>query len=367
MTAIRVLVVSSSYPRLADDWRGRFIADLVSTLPQDDLAVRLWAPPGPLPERVVAATLEEERAWLDRLSQAGGIAARLRTGRVGAFTAAWGLLRRLWHVYRREHVDVVHVNWLQNALPLVGTRRPLVVGVLGSDYGLLRLPGMVSMLRSVFSARRTLIAPNAPWMVPRLTELFGAVAKIHAIPFGVTPALFDIKRRHTDSAPWLAVTRITRAKIGDLFRWGEGLFDERRPLVLLGPMQERMQLPSWVDYRGPTHPEALRREWFPQAAGLVTLSRHNEGRPQVLIEAMAAGLPMVVSDLPAHRDLVRNSENGWIVTSRDTLAAALADLSKSPRNRQAGESGRELARSEIGDWQSAAARFRAAYRTVCSA
>lgn len=367
MSAIRALVVSSSYPRQADDWRGRFIADLVSALPHQDVAVRLWAPPGPLPDGVTAATLEEERVWLDQLSQGGGIATRLRSGPVAAMTAAWGLLRRLWRVYRREVVDVVHVNWLQNALPLVGTRRPVVVGVLGSDYGLLRLPGMVSMLRTVFSARHTLIAPNAPWMVPRLSDLFGTVATIRAIPFGVTPELFAVERRHAGGAPWLAVTRVTRAKVGNLFEWGEGMFDKHRPLVLLGPMQEKMRLPPWVDYRGPTHPEALRRNWFPEAAGLITLSRHNEGRPQVLIEAMAAGLPVIVSDLPAHRDLVRNKDNGWIVASREALAAALDDLSRSEQNRRAGESGRDLARREIGDWPSAAARFRAAYYSVCTA
>ena len=364
MSAIRALVVSSSYPRLVDDWRGRFIADLVSALPNKDVSVRLWAPPGPLPDGVTTATIEEERVWLDRLSQAGGIAARLRSGPVGALTAAGGLLRRLRQVYRREPADVVHVNWLQNALPLIGTRLPAIVGVLGSDFGLLRFPGMVSMLRIVFSGRRTLLAPNAPWMVPRLTDLFGNSATIQAIPFGVAPELFSVVRRYEDTAPWLAVTRVTRAKIGNLFRWGKGTFNKRRPLILLGPMQERIQLPPWVDYRGPTHPKELLREWFPTAAGLITLSRHDEGRPQVLIEAMAAGLPVVASDLPAHRDLITNGENGWLVTSPETLAAALDDLSNTQRNCRAGKAARERALNDIGDWNSAAARFRAAYRSV---
>ena len=366
MTWLRALVISSSYPRHQDDWRGRFIADLVSALPGEDVSVRLWAPPGPLPAGVTSATTDEEQAWLDRLSRAGGIAARLRAGPLAAISSGGGLLRRLWQTYRREQADVVHVNWLQNALPLAGTRHPLVVAVLGSDFGLLRLPGMAALLRKVFSTRRTLLAPNAPWMASRLTTLFGHVASIQPIPFGVSPALFAVRRARTETAPWIAVTRVTRAKIGDLLRWGDGLFSARRPVVLLGPMQENIVLPSWIDYRGPTNPNALQSEWFPKAAGLITLSRHDEKRPQVLIEAMAASLPVVATDLPAHRDLIDNGKNGWLVESREALAAALDDLSNGQRNRLAGQAARDNMRRDIGSWQDTAARFRAAYRSVCT-
>lgn len=364
---MRALVVSTSYPRSADDWRGRFIADMAAALPGEGVEVGLWVPPGPLPAGVTCAANAEEQAWLDRLAQAGGIASRLRAGPLAGLSAALGLLRRLRRAYRRETFDVAHVNWLQNAIPLIGTRHPAVIGVLGSDYGLLRLPGMITLIKSALAGRRVLLAPNAPWMAPRLQALFGGVATVRPLPFGVASAWFDVERRPAaQGAPWLAVTRVTQAKIGELFRWGEGLFDARRPLVLLGPMQEDIALPAWVDYRGATHPEALRNEWFPQAAGLITLSRHDEGRPQVMIEAMAAGLPLIATDLPAHRDLVDNAGNGWLAESREALAAALDVLADAGRNSRAGEASREKARREIGDWRDAAARYRAAYREVCA-
>lgn len=364
---MRALVVSTSYPRSADDWRGRFIADMVATLPGDGVSVSLWAPPGPLPAGVAQATSSEEQDWLDALSEAGGIASRLRAGPLPGLSSAFGLLRRLWRVYRREPADVMHINWLQNALPLIGTRHPAVIGVLGSDYGLLRLPGMAALIKSALAGRRALLAPNAPWMAPRLEALFSDVAIVRPLPFGVAREWYAVERRPAAGrAPWLAVTRVTRAKIGELFRWGEGLFDARRPLVLLGPMQEDLALPPWVDYRGATHPEALRKEWFPRAAGLITLSRHDEGRPQVMIEALAAGLPLIATDLPAHRDLVLNGENGWLVESREALSSVLDDLSDPERNRRAGAVARDKARRDIGDWRDAAARFRAAYREVCA-
>lgn len=363
---MRALVVSTSYPRSADDWRGRFIADMVAALPNEEVSVSLWAPPGPLPAGVTQAGSSEEQAWLDNLSEAGGIASRLRAGPVPALSSTFGLLRRLWRVYRRESADVMHINWLQNALPLIGTRHSAVIGILGSDFGLLRLPGMTALIKSALAGRRILLAPNAPWMAPRLETLFGDVAAVRPLPFGVAKEWYSVERLVARrGAPWLAVTRVTRAKIGELFRWGEGLFDARRPLVLLGPLQEDLPLPAWVDYKGATNPEALRNEWFPQAAGLITLSRHDEGRPQVMIEAMAAGLPLIATDLPAHRDLVDEGENGHLTESREALAAALDDLSDAERNRRAGAASREKARSEIGDWQDAAVRYRAAYREVC--
>lgn len=364
MRQLQALVVSTSYPRQADDWRGRFVADLIAALPGEGVSARLWAPPGPLPAEVAAATTTEEREWLDRLATAGGIASRLRAGPLAALPAAFGLLLRLRQAYRREAFDVVHVNWFQNAIPLLGTRFPAVVGVLGSDFGLLRLPGMAALLKAVLAGRRALLAPNAPWMAPRLQALFGEVAAVRSLPFGVACEWFSVERRPLpNAAPWLAVTRVTKSKIGDLFDWGEGLFNAQRPLVLLGPMQEDVSLPPWVDYRGATHPAALLQEWFPQAAGLITLSRHDEGRPQVMIEAMAAGLPLIASDLPAHRDLVEEA-NGRLVDSPAALASALDALTDPARNAASGMASRDKAQREIGDWRQAAGRFRAAYREV---
>ena len=361
----RLLLVSTSYPADESDWKGRFIADMLEALARKpSLEIGVWAPPGKRPEGVVDATTPRDQAWLNKLMAAGGIAALLRAHKITGLTASVSLLIRLSQAYRRAHVDVAHVNWLQNALPLWGTRTPALVTVLGSDYGLLNLPGMVTALRAVFSRRRTILAPNAAWMAPRLQSIFGDVAQIKAVPFGVERRWFEIDRDSAEPGCWLAVTRLTRNKIGDLFDWGEGLFDDSRHLHLFGPMQEQVTLPDWVVWHGPTHPLELQTVWFPKATGLISLSRHDEGRPQVMLEAMAAGLPVIASDLPAHRDLLSHGGTGWLIKERRELHGALAAMDDMEHNRRIGQAAKQFIKTEIGDWDDCAERYSTLYQEL---
>ncbi len=364
---MRVLLVSTSYPSSHDDWKGRFIKDLVHALSvRDGLELHLWAPPGEIPSQVVGALTEDESEWLRGLLDSGGIAHILREKGWTAATTVFKLLRLLRSGYRRAgDADLLHIGWLQNAIPLWGIRRPAVISVLGADFALLNLAGMVPLLRSVLQQRRAIIAPNAGWMVEPLRRLFGDVAEIRAIPFGVDQPWFEVRRRES-SGPrkWLVVLRVTAKKMGQLFVWGEGLFDEHDELHILGPMQEKVTIPDWARFHGATHPRELRDKWFPEAAGLITLSEHDEGRPQILLEAMAAGLPVIVSDQSAHRDVIRHGETGWLVSSQKDFQEALSGLRNRENNIRMGTQARKWVLENIGTWDDCAERFMRAYQSV---
>ena len=70
-----------------------------------------------------------------------------------------------------------------------------------------------------------------------------------------------------------------------------------------------------------------------------------EGVPRVLLEAGALGLPLVTTDVPGCREVVRHGENGVLVPERDgqTLASTIFDLLADPARRQRmGRTSREL-------------------------
>jgi glycosyltransferase involved in cell wall biosynthesis len=64
---------------------------------------------------------------------------------------------------------------------------------------------------------------------------------------------------------------------------------------------------------------------------IVCLPSYREGVPKTLIEAAACGLPIVTSDVPGCREVVRHGENGLLVPVRDAgaLARALVYAQKS--------------------------------------
>jgi hypothetical protein len=366
MQPLSVQLISTSYPRTAADWRARFMGDMVESLAaKKDIQLSVWAPRGNLPENVHSALTPEDVQLLDEITEAGGIAHLLRASRFSAPRHVIRLLMGLRRCYRRSDHDILHINWLQNALSLpVNDARPALVTVLGSDYRWLSIPGLPILLRRILRGRKAHIAPNAEWMVPELDRIFGDIAEVSAISFGIEKGWYAITRENNAcaSGQWLAVTRVTRGKIGNLFSWGEEVFSSKANLHLLGPHQEgTVLIPDWVNFHGPTFPEALKSSWFRQAAGLISLSQHDEGRPQVMLEAMASGLPIIASDLPAHRDIIRHGETGFLVSTREDLRAAINYLSDPENNSKIGAAAREAAIASYGTWDDCAARYRSAY------
>ncbi len=89
--------------------------------------------------------------------------------------------------------------------------------------------------------------------------------------------------------------------------------------------------------------------WGLLAAADVFLSlteEATEGLPYRCLEALAAGVPVVASDVPAHREAVRDGETGLVVPSRDPeiLAAAVQRALETPFRRRAARAARDDAR-----------------------
>ena len=83
---------------------------------------------------------------------------------------------------------------------------------------------------------------------------------------------------------------------------------------------------------------------------MVCLPSYREGYPKVLIEAAASGRPIVTTDVPGCREVIKNGENGLLVPVKnaEALADALRQLIENPSLRkEMGRRGREIAEKEF--------------------
>jgi len=83
---------------------------------------------------------------------------------------------------------------------------------------------------------------------------------------------------------------------------------------------------------------------------IICLPSYREGVPKVLIEAAACGRPIVTTNAPGCREIVRDTENGFLVPIRDhiSLAHALRKLINEPSLRKKmGARGREIVLNEF--------------------
>lgn len=89
---------------------------------------------------------------------------------------------------------------------------------------------------------------------------------------------------------------------------------------------------------------------FAQSHVVCLPTTYGEGVPKVLLEAAACERPIIATDLPGCREIVRHGENGLIVPARspEALAEAIRVLLESPDVRQRmGRKGRQIVEAEF--------------------
>lgn len=176
-----------------------------------------------------------------------------------------------------------------------------------------------------------------------LKQIGGAVQPIAVIPYPVTPLP---ARPSTVSGPCtiICVARLMPQKgHRDLLHAAAQVIAAGVNLRLLlagdGPLAGELQtlaaelrLTAQVRFLGiVTHaelPDLL------AASDAVVLPSYWEGLPVALIEALAAGKPIIATRVGGNPQLVVDGENGWLVAPGDVpgLAAALTDLAQRPRH-----------------------------------
>ena len=341
---MRILVVTSQFPIAGDPNRGRPVYQTVRELARM-ADVRVLCPVATYPRWA------QPRSYLFRAADAESVVAGCETTylpypALPLLTRPFNgsLCARALHAPLRAYApDLVLAYWLYpdayGAMRAAARARlPLVVGARGSD---LRVRDRLSraLTRPVLrAAQRILVVSEDLGRVA--TESYGAdPGRVRVVPNGCDAAIFHLRDRAlaraslgvgADERLVLYVGRLVAEK---------GLRELVGAIDALSPQDPRLRLVMVGD--GPMRDELVRRigaggrirlagaqapaqvaQWM-AAADLVTLPSYSEGHPNVLVEAMACGRPVVATPVGGIPEVV-DDRSGILVPPRDPEALAWA-------------------------------------------
>ena len=190
---------------------------------------------------------------------------------------------------------------------------------------------------------------------------------IHVIPNGVDLAHFTRAQPVSDNflPRLLFVGRLISQKGVNYLLEALTLVEVPYKLIIVGDGSERKELESQVaalnigehvSFTGwQEHADIIQ---FYRQADVFVLPSQREGLPNVLLEAMACGLPIVATHVSGTEDLIEEGRNGFLVSPRDpeALAQKLQRLLlDAGLRREMGQASREIVQNYT--WQMCAERY----------
>jgi len=283
-----------------------------------------------------------------------------------------GLVRlvRLVRAWRPDvlHSHMVHANLMARVLRVI-TPVPVMVSTIHNIYEGGRLRMAAYRLTNALVDHVTIVSQAAADRFVR--ERIVPESLLTVIPNGVDTEQFRRIPREVGHSlrqslglegkfVWLAVGRFEIAKDYPNMLRGFARVRERFPqatllLVGRGSLQsETERLAQSLDLGSGVRFLGVRDDVVQvmSAADGYVMSSAWEGMPMVLLEAAAAGLPIVTTRVGGNHEVVRDGESGFVVPPRDHEALGramlqLMELSETER-RSMGDRGREIIRAHYG-------------------
>ncbi|MGB2641477.1 MAG: glycosyltransferase [Candidatus Acidiferrum sp.] len=218
---------------------------------------------------------------------------------------------------------------------------PAVVGSIGSDLN--RFVDPISRwLTKLAMKRANLVVTKSEHLRQRAIDMGISASKVRTIRNGCNPSVFHLRERRAARAQLavddgaelvLFVGRLDTAKgIEELLEAFASLADGRPNLQLAfvgdGPGGEHLRskakhlrLEDRITLKGACSSQGV-AQWL-AAANVLALPSYNEGYPNVVIEALSCGRPVIATNVGGILELV-NEESGILIPPRDSRALACA-------------------------------------------
>lgn len=395
---MRILVLTSTYPRWKNDTEPAFVDYLCQNLAREN-SVDVIAPHarGAATEEVIGGVNVYRFRYSFESSQTlaydGGILPNLRERPlrvllVPAFILCqWLLAVRL---LRRNQYDTIHAHWIipQGLVAVLarfasGRKPALVITSHGGDLFALKGRLLSSLKRWITRKADVLTVVSAAMKRKAMDMGLQDGARITDIPMGVdTRQTFQPPDDRSQRKGLLFVGRLVDKKGVDyLLRALPGVLArfpaEHLTIIGDGPLKQPLKglcselgITDQVTFKGamsnPEIPPFLREAAIAIFPSIVTDAGDQEGSPVAIMEALASGCGVIVADYPGAEDMIESGASGLIVSGRDPTAiteAVLSLLDNPDLRRALGNNGRRRVQEHY-DWAVISGKFMDVFRQL---
>ncbi|MBM4329179.1 MAG: glycosyltransferase family 4 protein [Deltaproteobacteria bacterium] len=389
-TMPKLVVLTTSYPSNEADPLSAFIARLLVALGKKGYQATVVAPSdGTFFGRRAIFGIDTIRFgyfWprsLLRLTRgAGGIPETLNQSRLARLQLVPMMAVFLLVSLRYAGgCDVIYANWLGagliGALVSLITGKPLVVSFRGDDGYLARDRRLWRVLTRSVSARASAIAPVSEEIGAILVDLGIPPDKVYLPRFGVDTEMFhpaDHNGQRTCSRLLFVGSLIPKKGVQDLLAALAHSSLSQVSLDVVGDGFHRSELESiskrlglvnrvqWLGMRPPDEVAALMRQ-----ADILCLPSYTEGKPNVVREAMASGLPVVASRVGGIPEMVKERSTALLYEpgNVEDLRKCVSELVNNDELRRSmGAAARQLIVDSGVTWESTAEDFDRIFRGI---
>jgi glycosyltransferase involved in cell wall biosynthesis len=391
---MRLLALTTSYPLYPGSSAGVFVQSLYRRLsvkcaidvvcPADSRPLKATFDDNAAPGIRIHAVRYAPRAWRRLAQESGGVVTGLRRAPWYVLLLPGLLFGLFWRgLLRAGHTDLIHANWAVcgAVAGIIGClrRKPVITTLRGSDVTRATRSWLDRMILGLAVRNSRIVICVSEAMAEQLrTQFPHRTADIHACLNGADEAFFQINRAASDDIGLrvLAVGNLIPLKGFDVLieAVARARHREQMHVCIVGGGPEREALLALAASRGVsscfmfagTVPATdMPKRIF--EADVFVLSSRSEGRPNVVVEALAGGLPVISTDLEGVQGMVKDGDTGWLVAVDDTDALAVAlDQAAADRTElhRRGERARTFARTQIGTWADTARCYEALFQTA---
>jgi len=256
------------------------------------------------------------------------------------YATALGRVKSELEFFRPDILNALYAGGYGFVAALSGFR-PLVVTTLGSDLLVDYPSSFIHRLQIDYAVKKArLVTTDADVVTAVLVRAGTPPVKILKVYFGIDEGVFHPPGGSRDGTARAGARIISTRNLHPIYGV-ETLIDamprlrERGDVRLVicgdGPERERLErkasglgLEEWIEFKGRLGAEALAAEL--RASDVYVSTSRSDSTSVSLLEAMACGVPPVVTDIPANREWITDGENGLLVPPGDPARLTAAIL-----------------------------------------